>query len=87
MGLETPTAILIGAVGAFTASRLGLLPLAALCWVFLTARALPVGVGLTQWYAPYSALALLLLTAGAVWSFLIALGGRSPFGAVHLDDA
>jgi hypothetical protein len=83
--LETPVAVLNGALYAFAVSRLGLLALTAMSWVQSAALALPLGVGLTQWYAPYAALTLVLLLGGAAWAFIAALGGRSPFGTVKLD--
>jgi hypothetical protein len=83
--LETPLALVQGAVAAIVISYLGLLGAVAMWFAIGVSLMLPVGIGLTSWYAFYSAAVLVLLLGLATGSFVVSLGGRSPFGAVKLD--
>ena len=58
----------------------------AMWFVLLTAMfGVPIGVGLTEWYAPYTAGTMALLMGLVVWAFHISLGGKPAFGSVSLD--
>lgn len=84
--LETPGAVLTALLLTYALTQQGLLATVATWLVFLIATStVPMGVGLTEWYAPYIVGTMALLIGVVAWSFHVSLGGRPAFGSLSVD--
>jgi Protein kinase domain/zinc-ribbon domain len=83
---DVPVALLFGALIVFVAARFGILALYATFLVYVLIVNLPVTLDFSRWYAGRSLFVLLIVLGLAFGGFWIALGGKSPFGTVALEE-
>jgi hypothetical protein len=79
LALEAPGSIVAGLCIALVATRFGLLATAGFALVVQILRGFPL-LFTSPWYAPYAAIALVLVLALAIASFRVSLGGQPVFG-------
>jgi hypothetical protein len=83
---DLPACLLLGALMVFVAARFGILSLyATFLVVFLIVR-FPHTLDFSRWYAGRSLFVLLIIVGLAFGGFWVALGGKSPFGTVALEE-
>jgi hypothetical protein len=83
---DLPACLLLGALMVFVAARFGILSLyATFLVVFLIIR-FPHTLDFSRWYAGRSLFVLLIIVGLAFGGFWVALGGKSPFGTVALEE-
>jgi hypothetical protein len=70
----------------FVAARFGILALYATFLVLFLIVRFPLTLDFSRWYAGRSLFVLLIIVGLAFGGFWIALGGKSPFGTVALDE-
>ena len=84
--VDLPAALLFGALMVFVAARFGILALYATFFVVGLLVFFPLTLDFSRWYAGRSLFVLLIIAGFAFGAFWIALGGKSPFGAVALEE-
>ncbi|MGH9365423.1 MAG: protein kinase domain-containing protein [Thermoanaerobaculia bacterium] len=84
--VDLPAALLVGALLVFVAARFGILALYATFFTVTIILALPLTLDFSRWYAGRSLFVLLIVVGLAFGGFWIALGGKSPFGTVALEE-
>jgi len=83
---DVPVALLFGALIVFVAARFGILALYATFLVYVLIVNLPLTLDFSRWYAGRSLFVLLIIVGLAFGGFWIALGSKSPFGTVALEE-
>jgi hypothetical protein len=84
--VDLPAALLVGALLVFVAARFGILALYATFFTVGIVIALPLTLDFSQWYAGRSLFILLIIVGLAFGGFWVALGGKSPFGTLALEE-
>jgi serine/threonine-protein kinase len=84
--VDVPAALLFGALMVFVAARFGLLALYATFLALSLLVGMPLTLDFSRWYAGRSLFVLLIIVGLAFCGFWIALGGKSPFGTVALEE-
>jgi hypothetical protein len=84
--VDLPAALLLGALMVFVAARFGILALYATFLVFILLFNCPLTLDFSRWYASRSLFVLLIIMGLAFGGFWIALGGKSLFGALALEE-
>jgi serine/threonine-protein kinase len=83
---DLPAALLLGALTVFVAARFGILALYATFLVIGLIVRSPLTLDFSRWYAGRSLFVLLIIVGLAFGGFWIALGGKSPFGALASEE-
>ncbi|HMJ86805.1 MAG TPA: serine/threonine-protein kinase, partial [Vicinamibacterales bacterium] len=77
-------AVALAAFAVFVLLRFGLFSTAVMLFFTDLMTRLPITLSARAWYFPLSMLTMVLIGGLAVYGFVVALAGRSPFGAVVL---
>jgi len=75
-------AVALAAFAVFVLLRFGLFSTAVMLFFTDLMTRLPITLSARAWYFPLSMLTMVLIGGLAVYGFVVALAGRSPFGAV-----
>jgi hypothetical protein len=84
--VDLPAALVLGALMVLVAARFGILALYATFLTFFLLFSCPLTLDFSRWYAGRSLFVLLIIVGLAFGGFWVALGGKSPFGALALED-
>jgi len=84
--VDLPAALLLATLLVFVAARFGILALYATFLALGLLVGMPLTLDFSHWYAGRSLFVLLIIVGLAFCGFWIALGGKSPFGTVALEE-
>jgi len=79
-------AVALAAFAVFVLLRFGLFSTAVMLFFTDLMTRLPITLNARAWYFPLSMLTMMLIGGLAVYGFVVALAGRSPFGAAVFAD-